>query len=660
MLNKPNSYHFCFRVISENVRRLDDSRSCARTVGDLFTPSLQISRSKFRDYCERLIFSDPCVYGRKGEELLWRKGFYEVISTAKRLKKQEYTTQEKCNIQSHINSGIGYYHHYLARLQQEFDYNLSGYIDFPLVIDQELVKGNKKIEDNLLEWMKQSLHRTLIYLGDLCRYKLEIYPNWDINLAIRYYSQAIYLQPEVGMPHNQMGTLANSFNLNHSLDAVYHYIRCMMCKTVFEGTENNLHRIFEKNAQYIEGLSDETSEDVIIEPAENIRRFISRFLLLTDIWFFSKKVPHIYHLCHKINADLKMCLNYTKPVSSEVGDLENVETESQTSPAYLNPEILFKISVLCILCVSKLQHNAHQISNVVAFSLALYSQIMRSVTNHIHDSILNLPVPQEPTTKSKKKKKLRRRRKIKSLSDDSENSESEANLSSSDDEFTSDNEVAALCSSDDDDDAEKDKENVDLNTTVNQNGIDAKPEDNSKTNEDLLNLSRRLDVNDMLEIISEENLLQTVKILCDWLRFDVDVLKSCGKSTRNLFNQIIHLINLMNVDWQNLKLQDLSSCVEKLALSEDVILKEMDILNEAQKNIDWDFSRSKSMSVKEETVLRILKFVEFGHFLVAIPESGVTYDAKTRLFSVSALVDQEPSVSPEIIDDVVSNFNFLL
>jgi protein SMG5 len=42
---------------------------------------------KLREYCERLIFSDPVGYGRKGEELLWRKGYYDVVTTAKRLRK---------------------------------------------------------------------------------------------------------------------------------------------------------------------------------------------------------------------------------------------------------------------------------------------------------------------------------------------------------------------------------------------------------------------------------------------------------------------------------------------------------------------------------------------------------------------------------------------
>jgi protein SMG5 len=48
---------------------------------------VETQRVKLREYCERLIFSDPVGYGRKGEELLWRKGYYDVVTTAKRLRK---------------------------------------------------------------------------------------------------------------------------------------------------------------------------------------------------------------------------------------------------------------------------------------------------------------------------------------------------------------------------------------------------------------------------------------------------------------------------------------------------------------------------------------------------------------------------------------------
>lgn len=111
------------------------------------------------------------------------------------------------------------------------------------------------IKPEAIDWAKQSVHQCLIYLGDLSRYKLEIYPNWDTTLATRYYLQAITYRPEYGMPHNQMGTLA--MNQNQFLDAVYHYMRCLACKFSFDGTSNNLMGLFERNSKFIEQLPEE-------------------------------------------------------------------------------------------------------------------------------------------------------------------------------------------------------------------------------------------------------------------------------------------------------------------------------------------------------------------------------------------------------------------
>lgn len=67
------------------------------------------------------------------------------------------------------------------------------------------------------------IHRSLVCLGDLARYKLELDPYWDPMIAKRYYKMAIVIDPNIGMPHNQLGTIAG--NTNYGLDAVYHYMR---------------------------------------------------------------------------------------------------------------------------------------------------------------------------------------------------------------------------------------------------------------------------------------------------------------------------------------------------------------------------------------------------------------------------------------------------
>jgi hypothetical protein len=51
-----------------------------------------INQSNFRlkEYCERLMFYNPSDYGRKAEEVLWRKVFYEIIQLMKHNRKVLY------------------------------------------------------------------------------------------------------------------------------------------------------------------------------------------------------------------------------------------------------------------------------------------------------------------------------------------------------------------------------------------------------------------------------------------------------------------------------------------------------------------------------------------------------------------------------------------
>ena len=42
---------------------------------------------RLQDYCERLMFFDPVEYGRRAEELLWRKVYYDIIQLMKHNRK---------------------------------------------------------------------------------------------------------------------------------------------------------------------------------------------------------------------------------------------------------------------------------------------------------------------------------------------------------------------------------------------------------------------------------------------------------------------------------------------------------------------------------------------------------------------------------------------
>ncbi|XP_066994080.2 nonsense-mediated mRNA decay factor SMG5 [Anabrus simplex] len=409
-----------FRAISDVVRHLDERRGRAKTCRDLFAPSLEAQRLKLRDSCEKLMFLDPVGYGQKGEELLWRKGYYEVVTTAKRLRKNNaWNPVEVAYMQNHLSAGVGHYHHLVFRLQIEFKLDLRGVIDFPLLVnDDGLLKGKtssrRSTDPACVEWAREALHRCLVYLGDLSRYFLDLHPRWDTGLPLRYYLQALNMNSEIGMPHNQLGTLSG--NQNYSVDAAYHYMRCLTCPEPFEGAEGNLQRIFNKNSKWLEvNCTNDSVEDKIenMTPTEKIHSFVSRFLLLIDVWFFDKtSVGNIHQLCHQTLLDLHICLGFAKPFpaddtsKNEQLDLEDLSLlqsaeENNEKPEYLKDDMVFKMVVMLLLCVSRLQgRSSQQLSAVVAFTLAVFSQLVQQVILHIQDSVFNMSLNSPPPTKA--------------------------------------------------------------------------------------------------------------------------------------------------------------------------------------------------------------------------------------------------------------------
>ncbi|XP_044738901.1 protein SMG5 [Chrysoperla carnea] len=697
-----------YRYISDTARILDESRGRASTIRDLFTPLQLSNRCRLRVHCEKLIFSHPLQYGIKCEELLWRKSYYDVISTAKRFKSSStnhhnntttnhhnnittnhhkhqqhiYTADEVAYIDAHINAGIGHYYHTIARLQHEYDLNLFGTIDFSFITTSTSTSINQsksnKIDQKLKEWAKNSLHRCLIYLGDLSRYRLEIHPDQDPVLAIRYYVQAFNFNPDLGIPHNQLGSLA--INHNYSLDAAYHYMRCLSCPQPFDGSEGNLVRLFEKNSivyDEISSINKKTSSESPEDPINHIKRLITRFLYLIYIWFFDKqiKIEVMNSLCQETLLDLQTCITYPKPLSSE-SEESSIEDDVQggnskteiITPQYIRTDIIFKMVVMCLLCISKLQSkSSRKVSAVVAFTLAIYSQLVKEVVQHIQDSVLNLSIiSPEPVKKSMKRKsilKLRRRRKRINSSEDSDLSDTDIpyNSTSSDDEeddFNSDISEESTTDTDESEIEEYEDTNSASNTTIISTKIETNGGDTNEQLKESVRKLRRLDPNDVLELIADEGILQSIKILSDWLLGDIEIIKACGQSSRILIQRIIQLINLINIDTKqnkrylnNVKVSPelLDKIHPTIALPEDIILKNVTILKSAQKQINW-LESYKIYLPKEEALIRLYKLIDFGHFLKTIPETGVNYSEMERRFEVADIISENGDCNPPLMN----------
>lgn len=205
-----------------------------------------------------------------------------------------------------------------------------------------------------------------------------------------------------------------------------------------------------------------------------------------------------------------------------------------------------------------------------------------------------------------------------------------------------------------------------------QNGVQNKTTENNMTNEEkteteVIRKVQRMDVNDMLEIIMEETPLQCIKILNDWLKYDKEVVKSCGNNTRNLMHQITYLLNLININLShskingvNVKISEILSKETKIPLTEDIQLKGMDILANVQNELDWNYLNKRSFNLREETITRIVKLISFGKFLTNIEETGVHFHDEKNVFICDAIDDDDNKLPATVMEELVSNFLLFL
>lgn len=383
-----------YRVAVDIIRRHDEIMKQKRAYRDVFLPEAIMLRDRLQEYCEKLMFYSPSDYGRKAEEILWRKAFYEIIQLMKHNKKHLTPMSSlESAYRTHMASAMGYYHHLLCRIQSELHLNLEGVVDFYYL--SEARRNSKSTKTKPLpeveSWAMQACHRCLVYLGDLSRYQYDFDGMSSRVLAQRYYYQALSLCPDIGMPNNQLGTLAGSSY--YGLDAVYYYIRCIVCPTPFDGAHSNLMRLFEKNRKRFNELNEMISLEGLSpeqQRTKDIKRFVSRFLQLLDIFYTKSRNLDgrgIQDVCQKALHDFNLCMFSQSSNQSKDGELNPLDDK----PCQLDDEMVFKIFVICLAIIHMMQKEGNkQVAAAIAFSLALFSHALNHVMMRLQAALYEL------------------------------------------------------------------------------------------------------------------------------------------------------------------------------------------------------------------------------------------------------------------------------
>ncbi|XP_064619024.1 nonsense-mediated mRNA decay factor SMG5-like isoform X2 [Lineus longissimus] len=349
------------------------------------------------------MFYNPIEYGRRAEELLWRKVFYDIIQLAKHNRKQLHSNSGlECAVRTHLAAAAGYYHHLLLRLQYQYEIRLEDSIDLCFVPEPRSYKKSHQIKKHelppeILEWAKRACHRCLIYLGDIARYQQEFDGIKSRILSRRYYYQALALLPDTGMPHNQLGTLAGSSYYNCT--AAYYYMRCLLCETSFEGAQGNMKRLFEKNRKRHTEVSLSSPRDLPPEQQryKDIKRCIVGFMYLLDVLHFNTQNlenKELQECCQTTLQDFNLCMYYQPPQNTINGYTDEL-CKDDKGP-YLDNDIVFKMVVMCIMTVHNLNVSGSKfITAAMAFSLALFSHVLNHVVNRVQTAIYEAENPRK-------------------------------------------------------------------------------------------------------------------------------------------------------------------------------------------------------------------------------------------------------------------------
>ncbi|XP_057265961.1 nonsense-mediated mRNA decay factor SMG5 [Pezoporus wallicus] len=372
-----------YRAVVEAVHRLDLILGNKAAYQEVFKPENISLRNKLRELCVKLMFLHPVDYGRKAEELLWRKVYYEVIQLIKTNKKHIHSRSTlECAYRTHLVAGIGFYQHLLLYIQSHYQLELQCCIDWTHVTDP-LIGCRKPVSasEKEMEWAQMACHRCLVYLGDLARYQNELAGVDTELLAERFYYQALSVAPQIGMPFNQLGTLAGSKYYN--VEATYCYLRCIQSEVSFEGAYGNLKRLYDKAAKMYQQLRK--AESRRLSPSKkrgkDIKRLLVSFMYLQSLLQpkSSSLDSELTSLCQSVLEDFNLCLFYL-PSPPHLSSSSEEEEEYESGYSFLPDLLIFRMVIICLMSVHSLKRaGSKQYSAAIAFTLALFSHLLNHV-----------------------------------------------------------------------------------------------------------------------------------------------------------------------------------------------------------------------------------------------------------------------------------------
>jgi hypothetical protein len=252
----------------------------------------------YRSACQTVVFTDFTL-AAKEEARLWtahvegRKYFSNLLKGyRKRDDKPHVAIRNLIGLYlKWIRGSVKFYRSHVYKLSTAF-----GIPELQDVAQQTKLKTDvqhdthaaNSVTPELHERVLSSCHQTLIYLGDLSRWRaserLDKVP--DFGQAIGWYELACVIRPESGLGHHQMAVIA--LEQRHHLPSIYHLYRSICVAEPHPNAVMNLKVQFEKtNAAWDRG-------DLILKASPNDpeapkRALIGWFVRLHSMCFKGEK-----------------------------------------------------------------------------------------------------------------------------------------------------------------------------------------------------------------------------------------------------------------------------------------------------------------------------------------------------------------------------------
>ncbi|KAJ0394112.1 hypothetical protein ATCC90586_003977 [Pythium insidiosum] len=247
-----------YREIVEIEKQLRDLlRSNPLNVHDA-----NLLRSRLTEKARQLTDVSPAfAAAREIEQVLWKPCFYKRIEDfRRRIRKyatasandrsvREHFARVSAEFQAFLNDASAFYESLRASWTQWLvQHRVSRIASASPHVSTSFALNDTEAAQQV-DRCRHSLHRCLVFLGDLARYR-ELHnqkAKKNFAAAEQFYFRALSVLPENGNPHNQLAVLATY--IEAETVAVYRYCRSLLIAQPFATAEENLALLFERSRQ---------------------------------------------------------------------------------------------------------------------------------------------------------------------------------------------------------------------------------------------------------------------------------------------------------------------------------------------------------------------------------------------------------------------------